>query len=42
MNDYDRKSFSQSGEDMIINFIFSARGIDKPSYMDIGANDPIK
>ncbi|WP_299017205.1 FkbM family methyltransferase [uncultured Polaribacter sp.] len=33
-------SYSQSGEDLIIKYIFLLRGINKPSYIDIGANDP--
>lgn len=33
-------SYSQSGEDMIINFLFECRGIEKPTYLDVGANDP--
>ena len=36
------KSYSQSGEDLIINFIFSFIGIENVSYLDIGANEPIK
>lgn len=35
-----KKSFSQCGEDLLVNYIFTLRGINKPSYMDIGANDP--
>jgi FkbM family methyltransferase len=35
-----RVSFAQSGEDLIIDFIFRALGIKKPSYMDVGAHDP--
>ena len=35
-----RESYSQAGEDMIIDYIFKAKGIAQPSYMDIGANDP--
>lgn len=35
-----RKSFSQYGEDLIVESIFNLRGINKPSYIDIGANDP--
>jgi FkbM family methyltransferase len=34
------KSFSQCGEDLIIDYIFKLRGIKNPSYLDIGANDP--
>lgn len=35
-----RKSYSQCGEDLLINYIFILRGIKNPSYLDIGANDP--
>lgn len=35
-----KRSYSQLGEDMIINHIFVAMGIIKPSYLDIGAHDP--
>ena len=35
-----RQSFSQSGEDMIIDFALKAMRIENPSYLDIGANDP--
>ena len=34
------KSYSQSGEDLIVRFIFSVLGISKPSYLDIGAHHP--
>jgi len=27
---------------MIVAFIFNAKGVKKPSYIDIGANDPYK
>lgn len=33
-------SFAQSGEDLIIDYIFMLRGIDRPTYIDIGANHP--
>lgn len=33
-------SYSQCGEDLLIQYIFNLRGINKPSYIDIGANDP--
>lgn len=33
-------SFSQSGEDAIVNYLFKLRGIEKPSYIDIGAHSP--
>ena len=35
-----KKSFSQSGEDIIVSQIFKLREIFLPSYLDIGANDP--
>ena len=35
-----RKSYSQCGEDLLISYVFTLRGIHNPSYMDIGANDP--
>jgi len=36
-----RLSFSQAGEDIVINNIFSKLGINKISYIDIGAHDPV-
>ena len=33
-------SYSQSGEDLIISFIFNAIGIKNPSFIDIGAHHP--
>ncbi len=33
-------SYSQCGEDLIVKFIFNCLGIEKPSYIDIGAHDP--
>lgn len=36
-----RTSFSQSGEDIIISDLFSRLAIQNPSYLDIGANDPV-
>lgn len=35
-----KESYSQCGEDLIVNFIFSVLGIKKVSYMDIGTYDP--
>jgi FkbM family methyltransferase len=35
-----KKSYSQCGEDMIIDFIFAALKIKNPVYLDIGANEP--
>ncbi|MCM8569205.1 FkbM family methyltransferase [Gramella jeungdoensis] len=33
-------SYSQSGEDLIVKFIFDYIGIKKPTYLDIGAHHP--
>src|SRR5689334_18987985 len=33
-------SYSQCGEDIIIDHVFRLRGIPSPSYIDIGANHP--
>lgn len=35
-------SYSQSGEDIIIDYLFTSIGITTPSYIDIGANQPVK
>jgi FkbM family methyltransferase len=35
-------SFSQSGEDSIVDFIFRVLRVDCPTYLDIGASDPRK
>jgi len=34
-------SFSQSGEDQIIRYLFNAINIPHPTYLDIGANHPV-
>jgi FkbM family methyltransferase len=34
------ESFSQSGEDLIVNFMFTFLGITKVTYLDVGANHP--
>lgn len=39
-NSYAKTSFSQTGEDLIVDFVFKAIGIKNPSYIDIGAFDP--
>jgi FkbM family methyltransferase len=39
-NNSAKTSYSQCGEDLIVQYIFNLRGITAPSYMDIGANDP--
>jgi len=35
-----QRSYSQSGEDLIVRFIFNILGIARPSYIDIGAHHP--
>lgn len=37
---WEKKSFSQCGEDLIVDYIFEQIGINKPSYIDIGAHHP--
>jgi FkbM family methyltransferase len=37
----EKKSFSQSGEDLIVDYIFRARGVTNITYLDIGANHPL-
>jgi FkbM family methyltransferase len=37
---YFQKSYSQCGEDLLINYVFQLRGIAQPTYIDIGANHP--
>jgi FkbM family methyltransferase len=37
---YSHQSFSQCGEDLIVKHIFSNLGIEKPSYLDVGAHHP--
>ncbi len=34
------KSYSQSGEDLIINHLFASLKIKRPTYLDIGAHHP--
>lgn len=41
LNQYEKVSFSQSGEDIIIEYLFGLRKIDKPTYLDIGAYHPV-
>lgn len=33
-------SYSQFGEDLIMHFFFRQHGIEHPTYLDIGANEP--
>jgi FkbM family methyltransferase len=37
---HSRSVYAQSGEDLILSHIFFKSGIQKPSYLDIGANHP--
>ena len=37
---FQKKSYSQCGEDLIIRVIFDNLGINNPSYIDIGAHHP--
>jgi FkbM family methyltransferase len=39
-NQWLKKSYSQSGEDLIVKFIFDNLGISQPTYIDIGAHHP--
>jgi len=35
-----RRSYAQSGEDLIVRFIFEALRLPKPTYLDLGAHHP--
>lgn len=35
-----KTSYSQCGEDLIVDYVFRLRGVTRPSYIDIGANHP--
>jgi hypothetical protein len=37
---FQKSSYSQSGEDIIIDYIFNLRKISKPTYLDLGAHHP--
>lgn len=37
---YHRKSYSQAGEDAIIDFLFSSIGYTELTYLDLGTNNP--
>jgi len=37
---FKKESFAQSGEDLIVKFLFDNLGKSKPSYIDIGAHHP--
>ncbi len=36
-----RRSYSQSGEDIIISDLFNRLNLKEPTYLDIGSNDPV-
>lgn len=36
----ERVSYAQSGEDLIIDFVFRALGVEEPTYLDVGAHHP--
>jgi FkbM family methyltransferase len=38
--DYSNHSYSQCGEDILIDYVFKLRNITSPTYIDIGANHP--
>jgi hypothetical protein len=38
---YGHLTFSQHGEDLMIVNLFKLMGIDKPSYLDLGAHHPV-
>lgn len=40
INSFKKSSFSQTGEDIIVDYIFRSRNIQTPSYIDIGAYHP--
>lgn len=37
---FGRNSFSQAGEDMIIDFLFKTIGLSNPYYLELGVYDP--
>ena len=39
--DGTKLSFAQNGEDLVADSLFAGLGVTKPSYLDIGAYDPI-
>jgi len=40
-NKYKKTSYSQSGEDLIVEFILKTLRIKSPTYIDIGAHHPV-
>src|ERR1043165_3396766 len=41
MRGQGKPSFSQFGEDRILQALFTSLGIERPTYIDIGANEPV-
>lgn len=39
-NGHSKRSYSQCGEDLIVDYVFQLRGVARPSYLDIGAHHP--
>jgi hypothetical protein len=39
--EHGTRSYAQSGEDLVADFIFRYLGISKITYLDVGAHDPI-
>lgn len=39
-NDFGKTTFSQCGEDILVDYIFKLRKTLNPNYLDIGANHP--
>lgn len=37
---YEKSSYSQCGEDILVQYIFNLRSVYNPTYIDIGANHP--
>ena len=38
---YISNTYSQAGEDAVMQFLFNETGISKPTYLDIGTNKPV-
>jgi FkbM family methyltransferase len=38
--EFEKSSFSQCGEDLIIAYVFALRGVTHPTYVDVGAHHP--
>jgi FkbM family methyltransferase len=41
-DDYALQSFAQAGEDLAVRFFCAHRGITSFTYLDVGANDPVR